>query len=168
MTTDFQIHQDAMLALQREPSLRDGDIAIAVREGIVTLAGFTRSYSDRYLAEHLVSLVRGVKGIANDLEARSPSPSTRLDSDIARAAVHAIRWHSSVPEGRVQVSVERGWVRLEGEVDWPYQRQTAELAVKALTGVTGVSNRITIKAPPVPASVLPRGVMAVRSRVAIK
>jgi osmotically-inducible protein OsmY len=154
MTTDFQIQQDAMLALQREPSLRDGDIAIAVREGIVTLAGFTRSYSGRYLAEHLVSLVRGVKGIANDLEARSPSPSARLDSDIARAAVHALRWHPRCPKAGSR-SVERGWVRLRGEA--MALPETAELAVS--TGVTGVSNRITIKAPPVPASVLPRGVV---------
>ena len=155
MTMDYQIQQDAVLALQHEPRLRDSDIAIAVREGIVTLAGFTRSHTDRCFAEHVVSLVTGVKGIANDLEVRLPSPSARLDSEIARAAVHALRWHSSVPEGRVQVSVEQGWIRLEGEVDWPYQRQTAELAVHALTGVRGVSNRITIMAPPVPARVLP-------------
>jgi osmotically-inducible protein OsmY len=158
MTTDYQIQQDAVLALQWEPRLKDSDIAIAVREGIVTLAGFTHSHTQRWFAEHVVSLVRGVKGIANDLEVRLPAPSARLDSEIARAAVHAMRWHSSVPEGRVQVSVEQGWIRLEGEVDWPYQRQTAELAVKTLTGVRGVSNRITVKAPPVPTRILRRRV----------
>lgn len=151
MTTDYLIQQDAVLGLQREPSLRDGDIAIAVRDGIVTLAGFTRSHTDRCLAEHVVSLVKGVKGIANDLEVRLSPPSARLDSELARAAVHALEWHSAVPEGRVQVRVEQGWVRLEGDVDWPYQKQTAGLAVQALTGVRGVSNRITVTPVPPPA-----------------
>jgi len=149
MTTDYRIQQDAVLALKHEPRLEDSDIAVGVREGVVTLAGFTRSHTDRWFAEHIVSLVRGVKGIANEIEVRLPSPSARLDAEIAREAVLALRWHSSVPEGRVRVSVERGWVRLEGEVDWLYQKQTAELAVKALTGVRGVSNRIAVKASPV-------------------
>ena len=151
MTTDYRIQQDAVLGLQREPRLKDGDIAIAVRGGIVTLAGFTRTHGDKWLAEHVVSLVRGVKGIANDLEVRVPSPSARLDSELARAAVHALEWHSAVPEGRVQVRVEQGWVRLEGDVDWPYQKQTAGLTVEALTGVRGVSNRITVTPVPPPA-----------------
>src|SRR6185295_14306064 len=127
MSTDYRIQQDAVLALKHEPRLEDSDIAVAVREGVVTLAGFTRSHTDRWFAEHIVSLVRGVKGIANEIEVRLPSPSARLDAEIAREAVLALRWHSSVPEGRVRVSVERGWVRLEGEVDWLYQKQTAEL-----------------------------------------
>jgi len=154
MTTDYRIQQDAVRALQQEPRLKDGDIAVAVREGFVTLAGFTRSHTDRWFAEHLVSLVMGVKGIANELEVRLPPSSARLDDEIAREAVLALRWHSSVPEGRVRLSVERGWVRLEGEVDWLYQKQTAELAIKALTGVRGVSNRITVRASAIPVRVL--------------
>jgi osmotically-inducible protein OsmY len=94
-----------------------------------------------------------VKGIANDLEVKLPSASQRTDPDIARAAVDALAWNASVPPDRVKVKVEKGWVTLEGEVDWYYQKEAAERAVRHLTGVRGVTNLIVVAAKPAPSDV---------------
>jgi osmotically-inducible protein OsmY len=97
--------------------------------------------------------VKGVKAVVNNIQVRLPSASERTDPDIARAAVDALRWNVSVPTERVKVKVENGWVTLEGDVDWYFQREAAERAVRYLTGVKGVSNLITVKARPTPSDV---------------
>ena len=89
--------------------------------------------------------VQGVKAIANDIEVQLPGSHERTDTDIARAAVDALQWRSSVPVGRIKVAVSKGWVTLEGEVDWQYQRDAAFRAVNHLFGVKGVTNLITVK-----------------------
>jgi osmotically-inducible protein OsmY len=112
---------------------------------VVTLAGYVKSYFDKWHAERVVSRVKGVKAIANDLNVKLPSSSTRTDPDIARAAINALAWSVTVPEDRVKVKVENGWVTLEGDVDWYFQREAAERAVRSLVGVRGVTNLITVK-----------------------
>jgi osmotically-inducible protein OsmY len=124
-----------------------------VRDGVVTLAGFTDSYVDRWKAEQVASKVKGVKAIANDIEVKLPSSSTRPDPDIARAALDALRWNISVPHDRIKVKVEKGWVTLEGDVDWYYQKEAAERSLRNLTGVRGVSNLLTLRARPVPTDI---------------
>jgi osmotically-inducible protein OsmY len=126
---------------------------VAVKDGVVTLAGYAKSYLDKWRAERVVSRVKGVKAVVNNIQVRLPSASERTDPDIARAAVDALRWNVSVPTERVKVKVENGWVTLEGDVDWYFQREAAERAVRYLTGVKGVSNLITVKARPTPSDV---------------
>ena len=150
MRTDMEIQKDVVAELRWEPSLRDDDIAVGVRDGVVTLAGFVDSYADKWTAERVASKVKGVKAIANDLEVKLPSSSTRPDPDLAHAAVDALRWDVAVPQDRIQVKVEKGWLTLEGEVDWFYQKEAAERAVRYLTGIQGVTNLITIKLRPTP------------------
>ena len=151
--SDSDIQRDVVAELKWDPSLEDEDIAVAVRDGVVTLAGFVHSYLDKWRAERVASRVKGVKAIANDLEVRLPSSSNRPDPEIARAAVDALTWNISVPRDRVQVRVEDGWVTLEGDVDYYYQREAAERAVRSLPGVKGITNRLTVKAHPTPADV---------------
>jgi osmotically-inducible protein OsmY len=146
--TDTDIQKDIVAELKWEPSLRNDDIAIAVRDGVVTLAGFVDSFVDKWKAERVASKIKGVKAIANDMEVKLPSTSSRPDPDIARAALDALSWNISVPQDRIKVKVEKGWVTLEGEVDWYYQKEAAERAVRYLTGVKGVSNLITMRARP--------------------
>ena len=153
LRSDTDIQKDIIAELKWEPSLRDDDIAVSVRDGVVTLAGFTDSYVDRWKAEQVTSKVKGVKAIANDIEVKLPSSSTRPDPDIARAALDALRWNISVPHDRIKVKVEKGWVTLEGDVDWYYQKEAAERSVRYLTGVRGVSNLMTLRARPVPADI---------------
>ena len=153
LRTDTDIQKDIVSELQWEPSLRNDDIAVGVRDGVVTLAGFVDSYADRWKAERVASKVKGVKAIANEIEVKLPSSSTRPDPEIARAAVDALSWNISVPNDRIKVKVDKGWITLEGDVDWYYQKEAAERAVRYLTGVKGVYNLITLRARPVPSDV---------------
>lgn len=156
MRTDLEIQKDVVAALKWEPSLRDDDIAVGVRDGVVTLAGFVGSYADKWTAESVASKVKGVKAIANDLEVKLVSGSARPDPDIAHAAVEALKWDVTVPHDRIQVKVEKGWVTLDGDVDWYYEKEAAERAVRNLTGVKGVMNLITVRARPTPSDVKQR------------
>ena len=150
---DNEIQEDVVNELKWEPGLRDDDIAVGVRDGIVTLAGYVDSYSDKWKAERVVARVKGVKGIANNLEVKLPTSSERPDPEIARAAANALQWNVLVPADRVKVKVEKGWVTLEGDVDWYFQKEAAERAVRHLWGVKGISNLITVRARPAPSDV---------------
>jgi osmotically-inducible protein OsmY len=151
--TDAEIQKDVVDELKFDPSLRDDDIAVAVRDGVVTLAGYVKSYLDKWHAERVASRIKGVRAIANDLDVKLPSSAERPDPDLARAIVDAFRWHVSIPADRIRVKVEKGWVTLEGDVDWYFQREAAERAVRAITGVRGVTNLILVKAAPAPQDV---------------
>jgi osmotically-inducible protein OsmY len=150
---DTDIQRDIVAELKWEPSLRDDDIAISVRDGVVTLAGYVDSYADKWKAERVVARVKGVKAIANDLNVKLPSSSQRPDPDIARAALDAMKWNVSIPKDRIQVKVDNGWVTLEGDVDWFFQKEAAERAIRYLTGVKGVSNLITVRVRPAPSDI---------------
>ena len=145
MKTDAQLHQDIMQALNWEPSLNPIHIDVAVRDGVVTLTGFVTSLTEKWTTEHVVKSVAGVKAVADDLEVRLPTENERTDSDIARAAVTALEWNTSVPHDRLTVTVRNGWVTLDGSVDWPYQKTAAEEAVRPLMGVKGVTNTLVVQ-----------------------
>ncbi|HZB27462.1 MAG TPA: BON domain-containing protein [Gemmatimonadales bacterium] len=154
--TDNDIQKDIIAELKTEPNLRDDDIAVGVRDGVVTLAGFVDSYADKWRAERVVSKVRGVKAVVNDMEVKLPSNARRPDPELARAAVNALQWNILVPDDKIQVIVENGWITLKGEVPWFYQREEAERAVRNLAGVKGVSNLITVALRPTPTDVKQR------------
>ena len=145
MTSDHEIEQDVKDELEWDPDLDATDIAVAVKDGVVTLTGFVRSYIDKYEAEAAVKRVAGVRGVANDIEVRLPTSDRRPDPEIARDAVAAIRSQLPVSWEKIKVVVKDGWVNLEGEAQWQYQRQTAENAVRRLKGVKGVTNLIQLK-----------------------
>jgi osmotically-inducible protein OsmY len=154
--TDTDLQKDLVAELNWEPSLRNDDVAVGVRDGVVTLAGFVDSFIDKWKAERAASRIKGVKAIANELEVKLPTTSSRPDPDIARAALDALNWNISVPHDRIKVKVEKGWLTLEGDVDWYYQKEAAERAVKHLTGVKGVSNLVMLRARPAPSDVKQR------------
>jgi osmotically-inducible protein OsmY len=156
MRTDNELRTDIIAELSWDASVRDEDIATAVKEGVVTLAGIVDTYAQRYAAERAIERVIGVKAIVNDLTVKLPGAMERSDADIAHAAVNALRWHAQVPAERIQVKVANGWLTLEGEVDRYYQKEAAEHAVRYLTGVKGVSNVITLRATPTPADIKQR------------
>lgn len=156
MHTDSDIQKDVVAELKAEPNLRNDDIAVGVRDGVVTLAGYVDSYADKWRAERVGSKVKGVKAVVNELEVKLPSSSQRTDPEIARAAVNALQWNILVPHDRIQVVVEDGWITLRGEVDWHYQREEAERTVRNITGIKGVSNLITVAAVPTPSDVKQR------------
>jgi len=156
MRTDSELRIDVISELNWDPSIRDEDIATAVKDGVVTLAGTVDTYAQRYAAERAVERVLGTKAIVNDLTVKLPGALERSDADIAHAAVNALRWHIEVPDERIQVKVANGWITLEGEVDRYFQKEAAERAVRFLMGVKGVANLIVLRATPTPADIKQR------------
>jgi osmotically-inducible protein OsmY len=135
MRTDDELRRDVEWALQWEPSVDERRIGVSVIDGIVTLSGDVESYGERWKAERTVERVPGVRGIANELEVRTTHE--RTDTDIARAALDALKWSALVPADQLKVKVENGWLTLTGAVRWEYQRRAAERAVRNLAGVKG-------------------------------
>jgi len=145
MKSDRDIERDVKEELEWNPDLEASDIAVSVKDGVVTLAGFVKSYTDKYEAETAAKRVAGVSGVANDLEVRLPSIDERPDPDIARDAVAALKSQLPISSEHIKVVVKHGWVTLEGQVEWQYQKNTAESAVRRIKGVKGVSNMILLK-----------------------
>jgi osmotically-inducible protein OsmY len=144
MNQDAQLYKDLMDKLQFELSVKANNITAKVEEGVVTLAGTVGWLLEKDAAERAVKSVKGVKAVANDLKVNFPAQFQLSDTDIAHAAVNALKWHSAVPQDRVQVSVEQGHVTLTGSMDVWYQRAAAEKAVRRLRGVRSVNNQITL------------------------
>jgi osmotically-inducible protein OsmY len=144
MRSDSEIERDVKDELQWDPDLDATNIAVSVKDGVVTLAGYVKSYTDKYEAEAAAKRVASVRAVANDLEVRLPSVDERPDPDIARDAVAAIKSQLPISSEHIKVVVKNGWVSLEGQVEWQYQRQTAEKAVRRIKGVKGVSNLIQL------------------------
>jgi osmotically-inducible protein OsmY len=145
MKSDMQIKTDVNAELLWNPEVNAANVGVAVKNGIVTLSGSIDTYAQKHAVERAARRVSGVRGIAVDLEVRLSPGHARTDADIAQAAVHALRWHSLVPDEKVKVEVENGWVTLTGEVEWAYQSSSAEHAVRPLIGVKGVRNEIHLK-----------------------
>lgn len=149
MKSNAQLQQDVLTELRWDPATRDCEIGVAVMDGVVTLSGQVSNYSKKRAAEHAAERVSGVRAIAADLTVKLPSAWMRNDTELAHAAVHALRWDIDVPDEKVQVKVENGWLVLTGTVDTQVARRAAERAVRNLTGVNGVMNQITISPPAV-------------------
>jgi len=145
MKTDVQVQQDVIAELNWEPSINAAQIGVEVKQGIVTLAGHVDSFAEKWDAERAAQRVSGVTALAIEIDVKLPGSSKRTDADIARSAESALQWTTFLPKDHVKLVVENGWITLSGNVDWEYQRQSAEGAVRYLMGVTGVSNQIVIK-----------------------
>jgi osmotically-inducible protein OsmY len=166
MKSDREIQIDVLDELRWEPSVNATDIGVTVKDGVVTLEGTVDSYAEKWAAEKAVKRLPSVKGLAVELEVKLPGCSERSDADIARAAETALKWDVAVPQDKIKVTVEKGFLTLEGEVDWEFQRSAAERAVQRLTGVKGVWNHITIK-PKVAATEVKEKIEAALKRSAI-
>ena len=162
MRTDDDILKDIVAELKYEPNLGNDAIAVSVREGVVTLAGFVDSYADKWRAETVAGRVNGVRAVVNDLEVKLPTGSSRPDPEIARAVLDGLKWNVLIPDENIKVTVENGWVTLRGTVDWYYQKEEAERTVRNITGVKGVSNLITVAAKPTPSDVKQKIVEALK------
>jgi osmotically-inducible protein OsmY len=156
MRPDNEIHRDVLAELRWDQRLREEDIAVAVRDGVVTLAGTVDSYAQRYASERAVERVKGVKAIVDDLLVKLPVGAERSDSDIAHTVLNALKGDIEVPDERIKVKVSNGWVTLEGEVEWYYQKGAAERAVRYLAGVKGVTDLIALRPIPMPSDVKQR------------
>ena len=142
---DRNLHQAILDEFEWDPSFNAAHVGVAVEDGIVTLTGHVSSYAEKVAAEHAAKRVLGVRGVAQEIEVRYPSDKKTADDQIARRALDILSWNTTIPADKISVTVQKGWVTLNGEVNWGYQRQEAENAVRKLSGVTGVTNAIKIK-----------------------
>jgi osmotically-inducible protein OsmY len=153
MRSDSDIKRDVEDELRWDPSVDATDIAVAVKNGVVTLTGFARNYLDKFQAEAAAKRVTGVVGLANDIEVGLSRADQRPDPEIARDAVAAIKSRLPFSSEHIKVVVDKGWVTLEGQVEWNYQREEAERAVRRVNGVKGVINSIGLEPRAKPAEI---------------
>jgi osmotically-inducible protein OsmY len=143
--SDLTIKEDVEAELRWEPSVNAAAIGVAVKEGIVTLTGRFATYAERCAAARSAARVGGVKAVANELEVGLLPADRRSDEEIARSVANALAWNTSVPPERVKAQVSQDWVTLEGTVEWQFQKEAAERAVRPLRGVKGITNNIVVK-----------------------
>lgn len=145
MRSDRDIEKDVRAELEWDPYVDLADIEVSVKDGVVTLTGFVRKLIEKYEAENAAKRIAGVIGVANDIQLRKDDIVRRPDPEIAREAVAAIKSQLPAPAEQIKVVVRDGWITLEGQVYWQYQRELAEKAVRRLDGVLGVLNRIRLE-----------------------
>ena len=167
MKSDRELQIDVLDELRWEPGVNATDIGATVKDGVVTLEGTVDSFAEKWAAEKAVKRLPNVKALAVEVKVELPGSSERSDADIARAAENALDWNISVPEDRIKVTAEKGFLTLEGEVDWQFQRSAAEGAVLYLTGVKGVSNQITVKPKVAPTEVKDKIEAALKSNATL-
>jgi osmotically-inducible protein OsmY len=145
MKTDAQLQQDVMDELKWEPTIHAAEIGVAVKDGVVTLSGNVDSYGKKWAVDRAAKRVSGVKAVAEEIKVTLAASYKRADKDIAQSATNVLDWNLWVPSNRVKVMVQDGRITLSGDVDWYYQKEHAEDAVRHLVGVLGVINSITVK-----------------------
>jgi osmotically-inducible protein OsmY len=158
MSQDNELQQAILAELNWEPSVTAAHIGVTAKDGVATLTGHVASFAEKHAAAAAARRVRGVHAIAEEIEVRLPSDRRRDDADIATAAVDRLAWDVSIPRDAITVTVENGWLTLNGQVDRHYQREAAEQDVRRMSGVVGVSNHITIR-PAVNVAVLSDDIM---------
>ena len=142
--TDQEIQQDVLNELKWDARVQPNEIGVSVKNGVVTLTGWVDTYVKKWSAEEAAHRVRGVVAVANDIEVRLPTSAQRTDAEIAEAAVNALKWDAVLPVDKIKVTVSKGWITLEGEVEWQYQKEDAERVAWSAPGITDVDNRIVI------------------------
>jgi osmotically-inducible protein OsmY len=140
---DQDIQKDILEELKYEPRVQPNEVGVSVRDGIVTLTGWVDSYLKKWEAEQAALRVSGVKAVVNDIEVKLPGE--RTDEDIAADAVRALQLDAALPADKIRVKVSKGWVTLDGEVEWRFQKGDAERAIRHLASIKGVTNLITVK-----------------------
>lgn len=142
--SDLSLRKAILEELEFQPQIDAANIGVAVEKGVVTLTGHVSSYDQKVRAERAVKAVKGVRAVAEEIQVRLNKGAGTADDTIAARALSIISWSANVPPNAVKVIVQHGWITLEGEVDWQYQKETVEKAVRKLSGVLGVDNRLTL------------------------
>ncbi len=147
MKTNEELQKDVIQEIKWDPQLRTvaTEIGVSAKDGVITLSGIVDTYARKLAAEKAAQRVHGVKVVAVDIEVKPVKTGIKSDTEIAEAVNNALKWNSAVNEDRIEVKVDNGWVYLNGQVEWEYEKRTAESAIKNLLGVRGVTNNITIK-----------------------
>lgn len=145
MKTDADLKRDVAAELAWDPAVRSTAIGVAVKDAVVTLTGHLDTFAEKHAVERALQRVAGVKAIALELDVKLSPDHKRNDTDIAVNAEQALKWSTLVPPEAVRITVDHGWVTLQGELEWEYQRRSVEKAIRPLMGVVGISNEIKLR-----------------------
>lgn len=144
MKSDYQIQSEVMDELKWQPYLRASEIGVAVKNGVVTLSGTVNSYAKKVAAERVTKNIEGVRAVAEDIEVRLLSDNRTSDSELAAAILSALKWHTDIQEENLKIKVEDGYVTVEGQVEWVYEKELVRDAIANIKGVKGVISNILI------------------------
>jgi osmotically-inducible protein OsmY len=145
MKNDSELKTDVLNELAWDPLVPETRVGVAVNDGVVTLTGHLDTYAEKIATQRAVERVGGVKAIAMELEVIPLGIHRHSDTEIAAAVEHALSWNTSVPQGRLKITVEKGMVTLNGELDWNFQRRAVERMIRPLKGVVGITDNIRLK-----------------------
>lgn len=145
MKNNEELQKDVQEAIKWEPLLSAAEIGVIAKDGVITLTGIVDSYAKKIEAEDAVKSVAGVRAVVEKIEIKFNGMGRKNDNEIASDVLSALKWNWGVPSDKVKIKVEDGWISLEGEVNWNFQKEAAKLSVKNLLGVRGITNNITIK-----------------------
>lgn len=143
-TENSKLQHEVLAELEFDPSIDATQIGVTAEDGVVSLSGHVATFADKWNAERIAKRVHGVHAVANEVNVRLPAAETHDDAAIARSAANALAWNTAVPHDRITLSVTNGWLTLDGNVEWQYQKRASEDAVRVLAGVRGVTNNIVI------------------------
>ena len=167
MKTDADLKRDVTAELAWDPAVKSTAVGVAVKDGVVTLTGHLDTFAEKHAAARAVRRVAGVKAIALELDVKLSPDHKRSDTDIAASAEQALQWNTLVPLEAIRLTVDHGWVTLQGEVEWDYQRRSVEKVIRPLMGVVGISNEIALRVRP-QATDLSRKIQEALSRQALR
>ena len=156
MFSDKTLRTRVQDELNWQPGIDSADIGVAVDDGIVTLTGHVPSYFQKVAVERAVKALKGVRGVAQELNVRPFMDAGVNDDQVAKRVADMLDWNVSSPKNKIKVSVNQGYVTLSGEVDWNYQRVAAESGIRSLKGVRGLINEIVVKAQVQPTDIKDR------------
>src|SRR5688572_10169617 len=147
MKTNDELQKDVMDELKWDPQLRNvhTQIGVSAKDGVITLFGLVDAYRTKLAAEQAAQRVHGVKVVACDIEVKIGAFGVKTDTEIAETIKNALLWNSAVDQDKIEIKVDNGWVTLDGEVEWKYQKLSAINSVDDLAGVRGITNNISIK-----------------------
>jgi len=144
MKTDVEIQKNVMEELKWEPSIHSSEIGVAVKNGVVTLSGTVDTYLEKKTAEKVALKVAGVKGLAEDIQINLPFNHQKTDTELAQAALEALKWNVLVPDDQIKIKVENGWITAKGTVEWAYEQNAVRDAIATIKGVKGISNLVKV------------------------
>ena len=146
MKSDADLKKDVIAELAWDPAVDSTAIGVAVKDGVVTLSGHLDTFAGKHAASRALRRVAGVQAIALEIDVKLSPGHNRNDTDIAAGAEEALKWNTRVPVESIRLTVDHGWITLQGDLEWDYQRRSVEKALRPLMGVVGISNEITLRA----------------------
>jgi len=145
MITDTEIQENVLAELSWEPALDATEITVTANNGVVTLRGKVHHYGERRAAEQAAVKIKGVKSLINELQVTLCGEEQPSDEEIADEILRMLNNHTAIPPGQIKVRVIHGFVYLEGELAWNFQKEAVFTAVRHLKGIVGISNLIRIR-----------------------